>query len=101
MVANAVIACQIGKVHIVDQRAKPRCEVERHSCTRDTERIFGGVPVLRVDIRVGCRTHVSQTAATGIRSYGLRNDRIVDWIEKILLFLSTRLQRELHQEHRQ
>ena len=87
VITNAVIAREIGKVHIIDQRAQPRGETERNTGTRNGERIFCRIPVLGIDIRVGSHTDISQTATTGIRSYGLRNDCIVHRIEEIFLIL--------------
>jgi len=92
IVADAIIARQIGEVHIVDQGAKPRREVERHPCTRDGERIFRRVPILGIDIWVGSRTGISQSTATGIRRNGLRDDGIVDGVEEIFLVLRLRLE---------
>ena len=71
IVANAIVAHEVGEVDIRYQLSQPWGIVECYSCARYRERIFRRVPVLRYYVRVGGNTHVAHTCCSSIRGNGL------------------------------
>ena len=87
VVAQAGISHEVSLVDVVDNAAQPRGIVEGHAGTTDGEGILGGIPCLRVDVRVGGSTHISHTAGTGIGGDALRHDGCLHGIELVFLVL--------------
>ena len=87
VVANAVVAGEVGQVHVAHELSQPGRVVQRDAGARDGKGIFRGVPVLRVHVGLGGHTHVAHTGGARVGRDGLRGHRCVHRVEHIFLVL--------------
>ena len=87
VVADSVEARHVGQVDVAHQLAQPRRVADAYACPCHVERVLGRVPVLRVDVGLGCSTDVAHAAASGIGSDGEERRGSVHGIEHILFVL--------------
>ncbi len=83
--AEFIIAGKVGEENIVDNLAQPRGIGKRKTSLGICESILGGIPELRVHIRIGRRSEVTHGTSARIRRNAQRGHSGVDRVELVVL----------------